>query len=95
MGENVGVEINGKNSAFSRPVLILKKLSHYFFIGVPLSTKKHEGTWWVKFEFQNRNEYAVVAQIRTFSVSRLYESLGEVPKSDLELVKSGVINLLK
>lgn len=27
MGENVGVEINGKHDVFSRPVLVFKKLS--------------------------------------------------------------------
>lgn len=32
LGKNVGVEINGKNKDFSRPVVILKKLSHQCFL---------------------------------------------------------------
>ncbi len=32
-GENVGVEINGKNELFSRPVLVFKKLSRFGFFG--------------------------------------------------------------
>ena len=32
VGENVGVEINGKSDAFSRPVLVMKKLSRFGFL---------------------------------------------------------------
>ena len=39
IGANVGIEISGKGSGFSRPVLILKKLSSDGFIGVPLTSK--------------------------------------------------------
>ncbi len=51
MGENIGVEINGKNVAFSRPVFIFKKLSHFGFLGIPLTSKRHEGYWYVPFDF--------------------------------------------
>ena len=39
VGENVGVEINGKSRNFSRPILIFKKYDKYSFLGLPLSTK--------------------------------------------------------
>lgn len=38
IGENVGVEINGKSRYFSRPVIVFRKLSHLGFMGIPLST---------------------------------------------------------
>ena len=38
VGENIGAEINGKNHTFSRPVLIMKKLSQYSFMGIPLTS---------------------------------------------------------
>lgn len=31
MGENIGVEINGKNESFARPVLVFKKLSRWVY----------------------------------------------------------------
>lgn len=34
VGENVGVEINGKSGRFSRPVLVYKKLSKFGFLGI-------------------------------------------------------------
>lgn len=93
VGENVGIEINGKNDVFSRPVVVMKKLSKYGFLGVPLTSQKHEGTWFVPFVFKEREQYASLAQIRVLSVSRLYKKMGMIPNSDLELIKDGFKNL--
>ncbi len=43
IGENVGKEICGKGKDFLRPVLIVRKLNKYSFIGIPLTSKEHEG----------------------------------------------------
>ena len=89
VGENVGVEINGKNEEFSRPVLVLKKLSKYGFMGIPLTSQEHVGSWYVEFVFQDKKQTAVLAQARVISVFRLYKKMGTVPNSDLEMVKRG------
>lgn len=89
VGENVGVEINGKSETFARPVVILKKLSRYGFMGIPLTSQYHEGSWYVVFKFKEKTEYAILAQARVFSVSRLYKKIGALPDSDLEAIKSG------
>lgn len=89
VGENVGVEINGKSDTFARPILVLKKLSKFSFMGIPLTTKAHDGTWYVKFRFKDVDEYAVLSQARAISVSRLYKRMGEVSSSDLALVRRG------
>ena len=89
VGENIGVEINGKNSVFSRPVLVLKKLSRFGFMGVPLTSREHNGSWYVSFYFKDKTQYAALAQARVFSVSRLYTKIGMLPDSDLKIVKDG------
>ena len=94
-GENVGVEINGKNKLFSRPVFIYKKLSRHGFIGIPLTSQKKEGSWYVEFDFQNKQQTAVLSQIRTFSVARLSSRMGELDNSDIEKIKAGLANFLK
>ncbi len=86
MGENVGVEINGKGDAFMRPVLVVRKLSKASFIGIPLTSQMHNGTWYAYFRFKSRDEYAVLAQVRTFSVRRLYRRMGSVDDSDMRQV---------
>lgn len=93
IGENVGVEINGKSEYFSRPVLVLKKFSRYGFMGIPLTSQEHFGSWYVSFIFQGKKEFAVLSQARVYSVSRLYGRIGQVPNSDLELVRRGFIEL--
>lgn len=93
VSENVGVEINGKSKYFSRPVLVLKKLSRFGFMGIPLTSQPHKGSWYVSFEFQKRTETAVLAQAKVFSVTRLYGRIGQVPDTDLEKVRKGFIKL--
>lgn len=54
VGENVGIEINGKSARFSRPVLIMKKLSKTGFMGIPLTSQEKTGSWYAKIDFLDR-----------------------------------------
>ncbi len=89
LGENIGIEVNGKNTVFSRPVLIYKKLSRYGFMAIPLTSQSHEGDWYIPFVFRNKRSIAVLSQARVMSVSRLYERMGRIPDSDYKLVRKG------
>lgn len=93
VGMNVGVEISGKGKRYSRPVLVLKKLSKFGFMAIPLTSKPKEGSWCVSFEFQEKAQTAVVGQARVVSASRLYGKMGELPKSDFDKVKAGFLDL--
>lgn len=93
IGENVGVEINGKSKYFSRPVLVFQKLGYLGFMGIPLSTQKHTGTWYVNFSFQNKDICAVLSQARVFSASRIYNRLGQVDEEDMKKIQSGFYDL--
>ena len=90
VGENVGVEINGKGRAFMRPVLIYKKLSKFGFIGVPLTSQPHNGNWYVDFRFKGKMQYAIFAQIRNISVKRLYRKMGYADDIDMLKVRDGL-----
>lgn len=94
IGENVGSEICGKGKTFARPVLIVRKLGKFNFIGVPLTSKYHTGTWYVQFDFKSKLQIAVVAQVENISVFRLYSKIGRVPDSDMNLVREGLANLI-
>lgn len=95
VGENIGVEINGKHSDFSRPILVLKKFSNLCFLGVPLTSQLHEGSWYTEFEFKGKKQYAVLVQARMFSAARLYNRMGKVSTSDFKKVKIGFRKLTK
>lgn len=87
MGENVGVEINGKSNTFARPVLIFKKLSRYGFLAVPLTSQPHVGSWYASFRFQGKEQVAVLAQIRVISVARLYRKIGSIDDNDKTVIR--------
>lgn len=93
MGENIGIEINGKHKKFSRPVLVLKKISQLGFMGIPLTSQEHNGSWYVAFIFRNRKQVAVLAQARVMSTSRLYNRMGTLPSFDFDAIKSGFSKL--
>ena len=95
IGANVGVEISGKSKRHSRPVLILKKLSKFGFMAIPLTSQLKEGSWYVSFEFLGKTQTAAICQARMISVSRLYDCMGRVPESDFQKVKNGFHELYK
>lgn len=94
-GENVGVEINGKSARFTRPVLILQKLSAFSFMGIPLTSQEKSGSWYAEFVFLGKREFAAICQARVLSVSRLHSKLGRVSESDLEIVRKAFHKLYK
>lgn len=96
VGENVGVEINGKGKMFVRPVVIFKKFSQYGFLGIPLTTQNHlerAPDWYVYFKFQNRNEYAALNQIETISSYRLCRLMGTLDDTDKRRILDGFVRL--
>lgn len=95
VGANVGIEMCGKGQEFSRPVVVLKKLSRFGFYGVPLTSHLHEGSWFVEFEFKNRKQYASFAQVRIFSTNRLTNRMGTLPMSDYSKIKDRYLRLYK
>ena len=94
-GENIGVEINGKSARFTRPVLIMKKLSKFGFMGIPLTSQEKTGSWYAEFEFLGKREFAAICQARVMSVSRLHSKIGRLPETDLDVVKDGFFRLYR
>ncbi len=92
VGENVGVEINGKGMKFARPIVVYRKLSEYGFVGIPLTTQDHTETspdWYVHFRFRGIDEYAALHQVESVSVYRLYRFVGTLDDEDIDVVKNG------
>ena len=47
IGKNIGYEQNGKGDEFLRPVVVLRKFSNRYFLGVPLSSKEKGGNYFL------------------------------------------------
>ena len=82
LGENIGIEINGKNEVFSRPVLVFRKFGPEGFLAVPLTSQTHTGIWYTNFIHNNTLECALLSQIRVLSVHRLYRKIGKIQRDD-------------
>lgn len=93
VGENVGIEINGKGELFSRPIFVYKKLSKNGFLGIPLTTQDKNGSWYVEISFKGNINIVNLAQIRVFSSFRMYEKMGSLDDNDILKIKNGLLRL--
>jgi mRNA interferase MazF len=94
-GVNVGFELDGKNEKFVRPVLVIKKLTHYTFLAIPLTSKLKEGSWYVKSYVKNIEGRYIISQIRIVDSRRLYNKIERIPEVDFMEVKASFIKFMK
>jgi mRNA interferase MazF len=95
LGENIGSEINGKSKIFTRPVVVLRKLTHSFYLVAPTTSQERNGSWYVHFRQSNKDMRACLHQIRTIDYRRLYSKLGRLDDVDFAHVKDGFNRLYK
>ncbi len=91
IGQNVGSEEYGKDKNFARPVIIIRKLTHDLFIGIPLTSTIKNNDYFHSFEYNNKSNgltenSAMILQVRAYSVKRLMNKTGVVNKEDFELI---------
>lgn len=93
MGENVGVEVGGKNELFTRPVIVLKKFGRLGFFGIPVTKTERKGSWYVSFVHKGIRETAMLSQGRLLSFKRLGKKMGALDDIDFRNVKEAYIRL--
>lgn len=88
LGLNIGREQNGKNIKFTRPVLILKKVSAESAVIIPLSSQIKQDNFFYNFTLNGRLENGLLMQIRLISSKRLIRKIGRVNEDVFLLLKS-------
>lgn len=94
-GENIGSEIDGKSNLFSRPGVVLKKLSQGFYFVAPTTTKKKEGSWYVEIKQEGILMYICLHQIRVIDYRRLSSRIGIIDEEDFKKIKDAFWRLYK
>ena len=94
-GKNIGSEINGKSRLFSRPGIILKKLSSGFYLVAPTTSKEHTGSWYTAITYANKKTYVCLHQIRTLDYRRLSDKIGQIDDGQFNKIKEGFTDLYK
>ena len=95
VGQNIGYESYGKDKYFLRPVLVLKKLSKYSFIGIPLTSKEKKGSHYYSFIYKSdKKSYAMLNQIRTFDTKRVRYISGKINRVDFLNIKEKIMHII-
>ena len=94
-GKNIGSEINGKSDLFSRPGIILKKLSNSFYLVAPTTSKEKTGSWYTEINYAGRKTYVCLHQIRTIDYRRLRSRIGQIDDIQFGTIKERFKNLYK
>ncbi|MEK7095418.1 MAG: type II toxin-antitoxin system PemK/MazF family toxin [Patescibacteria group bacterium] len=94
VGENVGSEVSGKGEYFRRPVLVLRKLDSFSFIGIPFTTQAKTGTWYANLKIKGKDNNAILSQIRHVDYRRMDKILCSLDHKDFEKIRIKMIDLL-
>jgi mRNA interferase MazF len=95
LGKNIGVEENGKNEKFVRPVVILKKFSKDMFWGLPMTSKDKIGKYYYNFFFNGGQHTVLISQLRVLSGKRLLRKIGKINNKQFDEIKMAVIQIIK
>ncbi len=94
IGVNIGYEIFGKGETFTRPVVIVKKMGKYTFLGVPLTSKRRDMPLNVPIDFDGKNGSALITQMRTLDSRRLVNRIGTLGNKQFDSILDAIKNML-
>ena len=91
IGQNIGSEEYGKGKNFTRPVIIIRKLTKELFIGIPTTTTLKTNDYFHQFEYHSKKDgdievSAMILQFKVFSTKRLTNRIGMINKDDFEKI---------
>ena len=75
LGLNVGVEEDGKNQLFERPVLVIKVFNQRMIRVAPLTGRDREDKYHITISYNNRTGSVILSQMKTISSKRLSRKL--------------------
>jgi len=78
IGANVGVEEDGKNCLFERPVLIFRKFNREMFWGLPMTSGQKVGKCYHALLVFGKMRTVLLSQQRVFSGKRLMRRIGKM-----------------
>ena len=95
LGHNIGVETNGKNDTFERPVLVIKVFNAHSSLVAPISSKIRKDQY--LFQFKNilgMPNVANLSQLRTLSSKRFRRLVGEIDAGEFDRIREVVKDFL-
>jgi len=93
-GVNIGVETDGKQINFERPVLVIQKFNKEMFWGVPLTSRERTEEFYKKITHEKGAAWAILTQMKTFSSKRLLRKIGMIPEEDFAKIQKRMCEFL-
>lgn len=84
LGVGVGVEIQGKGAHFTRPVVVLRKLSGAGCIVAPFTTQERRGDWFHPLDWGQGPRWVMLSQMRLVSAQRLSNRVATLGSGELQ-----------
>ena len=100
IGVNIGVEQDGKNDLYERPVLITRKFNHRHFMGIPLTTQlkdfplRHTIFYRNSAENRVRQGQALLSQMRSYDAMRLTRHIATLGTKQFNALMEAVRDML-
>ncbi len=92
VGVNLGEEVYGKGATFTRPVLVFKKFTSNSFPGLPLTSQRKQGSWYVDIHLHGKQQCVMLNQARVFDRKRLVKRMGVIEFKQLDSVRQSFAN---
>ena len=93
LGVNLGEEIFGKGSKFTRPILIFKKFTANSFLALPITKQEKQGSWYVEITIHQEKRWVMLNQARILDRKRLTNRIGALDDIDFLKVKKSFTEL--
>ena len=87
LGVNIGVEQDGKNNNFERPILVLRKFNNYSLWILPFTSKNKEGKYYFGLEYRNKKYSLILSQMRLVSSHRLLRKIRKVNNYEFNQIR--------
>ena len=94
IGINVWDESCWKWQKFRRPILVLKKLSSYSCIWIPLTTQLKTWSWFEQYNIHWTKYTALLYQVKMINIKRFESRKGVIHINDFNRIKKRLKNLL-
>ena len=90
LGANIGVEEDGKNTLYERPILILRKFNKEMLWALPMTSKKKEGKFYSSFPMHEQDRTVILSQLRVLSSKRLIRRIGKISDNQFSTLKASL-----
>ncbi|MEK7501790.1 MAG: type II toxin-antitoxin system PemK/MazF family toxin [Patescibacteria group bacterium] len=92
IGQNIGVEANGKNNRFERPVLVICVFNADSLLIAPLTSRVGTHKFLIRFDYLGQGKSINIFQLRTLSSKRFSRKMTDISDFDFERVLSAIRN---